>query len=80
MLFRSHTSTDDGVPVIGSLKLAEAYYSLGRAVTLHVYPYGVHGIALANVETACGNPAWIQPLAEYWVDESVRWIKEVKSY
>lgn len=79
-VFIWHTSTDTAVPVIGSLKLAEAYYSMGRAVTLHVYPYGPHGIALANRETSDGNAEWIQPLAEGWVDESVRWIKAVKSY
>ena len=79
-VFIWHTSEDPGVPMLGSLRLAEAYYSIGRAVTLHVYPYGPHGIALANEETSDGNPAWIQPLAEGWVDESVRWIKAVKSY
>ena len=79
-VFIWHTSNDQAVPVIGSLKLAEAYYSIGRTVTLHVYPYGIHGIALANEVTSCGNPEWIQPLAEGWVDESVRWMKSVKSY
>ena len=79
-VFIWHTSNDSCVPVLGSLKLAEAYYSIGRAVTLHVYPYGPHGIALANEETSCGNSEWVQPLAQGWVDESVRWIKAVKSY
>ena len=79
-IFIWHTSNDNAVPVIGSLKLAEAYYSIGRTVTLHVYPYGVHGIALANEETSCGNENWIEPLAQGWVDDSVRWIKAVKSY
>ena len=79
-VFIWHTSEDPAVPVLGSLRLAEAYYSIGRAVTLHVYPYGTHGIALANEETSDGNASWIQPLAEHWVDESVRWIKTVKSY
>lgn len=79
-VFIWHTSVDPAVPVVGSLRLAEAYYAIGRAVTLHVYPYGTHGIALANGKTADGNPEWIQPLAEGWVDDSVRWIKAVKSY
>ena len=79
-IFIWHTSEDTLVPVLGSLRLAEAYYSLGRAVSLHVYPYGVHGVALANEETSVGNPDFIQPLAESWVDDSVRWIKTVKSY
>ena len=79
-VFIWHTSEDPAVPVLGSLRLAEAYYHIGRAVTLHVYPYGVHGIALANEKTSEGNSAWIQTLAEGWVDESVSWIKTVKSY
>ena len=79
-VFIWHTSEDPGVPMLGSLRLTEAYYSIGRAVTLLVYPYGPHGIALANEKTSCDNPEWIQPLAEVWVDESVRWIKSVKSY
>ena len=79
-VFIWHTSEDPGVPMLGSLRLTEAYYNIGRAVSLHVYPYGPHGIALANEETSDGNAAWIQPLAQSWVDESVRWIKTVKSY
>ena len=79
-VFIWHTSEDNGVPVIGSLKLAEAYYAINRAFSLHVYPYGPHGIALANEETSDGNESWIQPLAESWVDESVRWIKSLKSF
>ena len=79
-VFIWHTSEDPAVPMIGSLRLTEAYHSIGRAVSLHVYPYGPHGIALANEETSDGNDAWIQPLAQSWVDESVRWIKTIKSY
>lgn len=79
-IFIWHTSEDNAVPVIGSLKLAEAYYSIGRAFSLHVYPYGVHGLALANEETSCGNDSWIQLLAQSWVDDSVKWMKSLKNY
>lgn len=79
-VFIWHTSEDEGVPVIGSLRLAEAYYNIKRHVSLHVYPYGPHGIALANEETSLGNQAWIQPLAEGWVMDSVKWMKSLKSY
>ena len=79
-LFIWHTSEDQAVPVIGSLKLAEAYYGIHRHVSLHVYPYGPHGIALANEETSAGNPDWIQPLADGWVADSVKWMKTLKSY
>ena len=79
-LFIWHTSEDPAVPMMGSLRLAEAYYTIGRHVTLHVYPYGSHGIALANEETSLGNPDWIQPLAQGWVKDSVEWMKSLKSY
>lgn len=79
-VFIWHTSEDPAVPMLGSLRLAEAYYNIGRHVSLHIYPYGVHGIALANEVTSCGHDEWIQPLAEGWVDASVRWIKSLKSY
>ena len=78
-VFIWHTSEDPAVPVIGSLKLAEAYYRIGRTFSLNVYPYGVHGIALANEETSCGNDNWIQPLAQGWVDDSVKWMKTIKN-
>ena len=79
-VFIWHTSEDDAVPMLGSLRLAEAYYSIGRAVSLHIYPYGTHGITLANEQTSEGNANWIQPLAQCWVEQSVKWIKKVKSY
>ena len=76
-VFIWHTSRDTLVPMLGSLRLAEAYYNLARPVSLHIYPYGDHGIALANEVTADGNEDWIQPLASSWVDESVEWMKTV---
>ena len=79
-LFIWHTSEDPAVPMIGSLRLAEAYYNIDRHVTLHIYPYGPHGIALANDATSCGNENWIQPLAQGWVEDSVKWMKSLKSY
>ena len=79
-VFIWHTSEDTAVPMLGSLRLAEAYHSINRAVSLHLYPYGVHGLALSNAVTSVNGTDYIEPLAEAWVDESVRWIKTVKSY
>ena len=72
-----HTSQDRGVPIQGSLKLAEAYYDAGQPVELHVYPYGPHGICLANEVSSSGNPALVQPRAEAWVDEAFKWMKDL---
>ena len=77
-LFIWHTSLDELVPMLGSLRLAEAYYNLGRHVSLHVYPYGTHGLSLATELTAKGNENWVQPLAAVWIDQSVEWMKTVK--
>ena len=77
-VFIWHTSRDTLVPMIGSLRLAEAYYNIERPVALRIYPYGDHGISLANEITDCGNPDLNQPLAAEWVDASVAWMKTVK--
>ena len=72
-----HTSQDQGVPIHGSLKLAEAYYDAGQPVELHVYPYGPHGICLANEVSSSGNPALVQPRATAWVGEAFKWMKDL---
>ena len=73
-----HTAEDTVVPVCGSISLAEQYCQKGITVSLSIYPYGVHGLALANELTACGSMEMIQPLAQNWVDNSVEWMKTVK--
>lgn len=77
-VFIWHTSKDTVVPMLGSLRLAEAYYNISRPISLRIYPYGDHGAALANDITAAGNPDYIQPLAEEWVEASVKWMQTVK--
>lgn len=72
-----HTAVDELVPVYGSIRLAEAYIKCGVPVSLHIYPYGTHGVALANAKTECGNENWIQPLAEGWVDYAAEFLKTV---
>lgn len=76
-LFIWHTAEDKVVPVNGSLALAQRYVDLGLKVTLRLYPYGCHGVALANEITACDNADTIQPLAQSWVDESIEWLKTI---
>ena len=74
-----HTSEDGAVPVHSSIKLGLAYANAGVPFSLHVYPYGPHGIALANEYS---NPddgiERSQPLAERWLDDSIEWMKTVK--
>lgn len=77
-VFIWHTSRDTLVPMLGSLRLAEAYYDRGMPVSLKIYPYGDHGVALGNAVTESGNPDWLQPLVEGWVDDSIEWMKTIK--
>ena len=70
-----HSSEDMGVPIDGSLKLAQAYYDVGTPVELHIYPYGPHGMALAKEHTSSTNPNMIQPKAEKWLDEALKWMQ-----
>ena len=73
-----HTAEDQAVPVFNSFLLAEAYVKAGIPVSLHIYPYGPHGIALATKQTWKENPAFIQPLADGWVDAAADFLKTVK--
>ncbi len=73
-----HTEHDDVVPVIGTLRLAEAYYESGASVDLHIYPYGPHGLALCDERTSWGREDFIQPLAASWLSESVEWMRTVR--
>lgn len=77
-MFIWHTSEDRGVPIYGSLKLAAANYALGKPVELHLYPYGPHGIALANEITSAGNPKLIADEATAWISDAIRWMKSIK--
>ena len=70
-----HTSGDRGVPINGSLSLARAYYDAGIPVELHIYPHGPHGIALATDYTSNQNEEYVQPRAEVWLYEALKWMK-----
>ncbi|MBQ8387823.1 MAG: alpha/beta hydrolase [Clostridia bacterium] len=68
-----HTATDKTVPVENSLMLAAAYSKHKVPFELHVYPFGPHGLSLANGETANGKADHVIPHLQGWVDLSVKW-------
>ena len=72
-----HTAEDKTVPVIGSLMLAANYVKCGATVSLHVYPYGCHGISLA---TAYANheARVAEPLAQRWITDSIDFLNTIK--
>lgn len=73
-MFLWHTREDTLVPLDGTLLLIQAAKNAGVNVTAHIYPYGPHGLALSTKITECGKAAWVQPLAQRWVSDSVEWI------
>ena len=75
--FIFHTAADTLVPVQNSLTYARALADNKIPFELHIYPYGPHGIALANEVTEMNNPAWLVPEAAGWVDDAVRFIRTI---
>ncbi len=74
--FIFHTSQDRGVPINGSLAVAQAYYNVGTPVELHIYPYGPHGVSLAREHTVgCYGDGLDQPRAAAWLSDSVKWME-----
>ena len=71
-----HTAEDKAVPPYGSFHLAEKYVEYGRRVMFTLYPYGAHGLALANKITS-KTPEQNDPLVEVWVDNSVKWLETI---
>lgn len=71
--FIVHTAADQVVPVRNALLMVSAMAEHGRPFELHVYPDGLHGIALANEITECGNPTRNQPAARPWVAAAALW-------
>ena len=72
-MFIWHTAEDKGVPAVGSLRLTERMIEIGKTVTLRIYPYGGHGLALGNEATASAE-SHIQPIAAHWIDEACEWL------
>jgi hypothetical protein len=42
----------------------------------HIFPEGVHGLALCNEETNEGKANLTVPHAEVWAELAVKWIKD----
>ena len=72
-----HTAEDKTVPVVGSLSLAEKYAKHGVPVSLHIYPYGSHGIALGDKFTNFKSGE-TEPLASRWLDDSIDFLNTLK--
>jgi acetyl esterase/lipase len=73
-----HTFNDGGVPIQNTLLYANAMAAAGVPFEYHVYPDGVHGLALCNSETSVGQPAFDSPVCAGWVKEAIRYVKEFR--
>jgi acetyl esterase/lipase len=73
-MFLWHTYTDTSVPVENSLLLIEALRKHKISTEFHMYPFGGHGLALANQETVMSDGCGIQEECQGWIDMAIRWI------
>ena len=71
-----HTVTDKTVPVKNSIMITEALIEHGVPCETHIFPEGVHGLALANKETWSQNKANLVPHVEIWTELAIRWIRD----
>lgn len=77
-VFLWHTWTDRSVPVENSLMLAAALRRSRVNTELHIYPRGIHGLALANEETARGDDRKKEPCCQSWIDLAQTWMHTLK--
>lgn len=76
--FLWHTFTDELVPVQNSLRMAHALAEHGILTEMHIFPHGVHGLSLANAQSAAAtNPALLQPECECWPALAARFLRTV---
>lgn len=69
------TQTDDCVPIENSILLASALIEKKIPVELHIYPFGGHGLSLANSEVDQGYPTLNDPHVAGWMRECLEWTK-----
>lgn len=71
-----HTFTDATVPVENAILLMSALASSKIPFESHIYPEGLHGLALCNTITNEGSERLIRPHVEGWAALAVKWIHD----
>ena len=71
------TSNDGLVPIQNSLAFAKALADADLLFELHIYVMGEHGCSLAKAAQANGNPGVVNPDAQGWLSDSVRFLRHV---
>ena len=70
-----HTAEDKDVSVKNSMILASALIRNKIPTELHIYPFGHHGLSVANKEIECKNPTNVDPHVASWVSDCIEWTK-----
>lgn len=70
-----NTSTDAGVPVLHTLKMATALAEKKVPFELHVFGEGQHGLVFADPSTA-GDKTQINETVRNWIPLAIRWLEK----
>lgn len=71
-----HTRDDGAVPVQNALLLAAAYTEHGVPYEMHVFESGVHGLSVANTETASPAAPWcVNASVQRWLEMAFYWLE-----
>ncbi len=74
--FLWHTWEDGSVPLENTLELAAALRAHKIPFELHVYPYGGHGLSVANEQSSqTDQPEIRDPHIATWMNLCIEWIK-----
>ena len=76
-IFMWHTMNDKIVPVQNVLHMSQKLIEHNIPFESHIYPDGVHGLALATTETCAGNESLIKPNVAKWFDSSIEWLRNL---
>lgn len=77
--FLWHMMTDRSVPVQNSLLLAQALAGHQVSLELHIYPVGVHGLALGTEETAGDTGKYLEPRCTGWISLAKSWLEQLET-
>jgi acetyl esterase/lipase len=70
------TRTDETVPPTDSIAFVSAMMAQGCGVEFHMFAEGVHGLSLANAQTA-GSPNMVSQRVSEWLPLALSWLTGV---
>ena len=72
--FLWHTRTDAAVPIMNTLLYAQALAEHGVPFSVHIYPFGAHGLSTVDTTTNDALEPKVE-LAAGWIEEARKWLK-----